>query len=302
MKQQYKTDLSTKDPFYWRKPPQRFYLMKDHPKKVVFPAYLPPKFDGILAECVLNLKTNKSEIVSRQLEVFTNAPKHLKELKGIHKKYPNLILFGEFYQHGLRLQEISGMARRTDQVNKLTLYVFDAVLTDKPNMIFKKRRALLMKIFDEEFPDLKYIVRMKMPKVNNKKELEAKYKSYLKKGYEGAMYYNPAGIYRFYYTTSRTPFVLKMKPRRSAEFKVVGFKDGNGKNKGLVVFIMETEDGVKFNAQPNLTEDVRRKLFKKFQKYFHYENKYATITYSELSEKGVPQQPKFIALRDPSDN
>ena len=124
------------------------------------------------------------------------------------------------------------------------------------------------------------------------------YDKFMKDGYEGAIYRNPAGIYKYSTTTSRSWEVLKIKPRQSAEFKIIGFKDGNGKNKGLVTFIMQTEEGRKFNAEPNMTEDVRRKLFTEFQKDFTYKDQMATIEYSELSDNGVPQQPKFIAVRD----
>lgn len=297
IKAKYRTDLEAEDPNSHRKPPMRFELITKNQNKIVFPAYLPPKLDGVFAEAVFNPDTKKVEIVSRQLIPFENVPHHLNDLKHMFKKYPKLMLFGEFYEHGKRLQEISGITRDYKNINKLTYYVFDGIMVDHLDMPYKKRRALLMKLFNE-FPDMKYVKRMKTPRVNNKKEMEKKYKSYLDKNYEGAMFYRPDGIYKFFYTASRSNSVFKMKPRRSDEFKIVGFKDGAGKNKGLVTFILETEDGKKFNAEPNMTEDERRKLFQEFQKKFHYKGKLGTVTYSDLSEKGIPQQPKFIKVRE----
>lgn len=297
MKEGYKTDIEAKGDTPWRKPPMRFYLADNYPKKITFPAYLLPKFDGILGEVVFNPKTRAPEIISRQLHPFINVPKHLKELEPIYKKYPKLVLFGEFYEHGLKLQEISGITRDTNSTNKLTLWIFDGLMSDKLNMKYKDRRTMLTKLF-EEFPNLKYIKMIPSSPVKDRKALDKLYKKYIEEGFEGGMYYNPDGIYKFFYTASRSNTVLKMKPRKSAEFKIVGFKTGRGKNAGLVTFILETEDGYKFSAEPNMEESVRRKLFQEFQNNFYYDGKMATITYSDLSEKGIPQQPKFIAIRE----
>ena len=129
--------------------------------------------------------------------------------------------------------------------------------------------------------------------------MEKKYQEYLDKGYEGAMFYLADGLYKFFYTASRSNSVFKMKPRRSDEFEIINFKSGRGKNHDLVSFVLKTSEGKSFNAEPNMPEDERRKLFKEFQKDFHYKGLMATVTYSDLSVNGIPLQPKFIALRNP---
>jgi ATP-dependent DNA ligase len=297
IKNKYRTDLKSKDPNPWRKPPARFELLTKNEKKVKFPAYILPKLDGVFCETVLN-PDGQIEMISRQLLPFLNTPKHIKALKPVFKKFPNIMLFGEFYQHGLKLQQIMSVCTNNDNTNTLTYFVFDCILTDQLDMPYIQRRALLKKIFDTLIEENDYVIRMKSPKVNNKEELNEKYNSYLDKGYEGGMLYLEDGDYKFYYTASRSKSVFKMKPRRSDEFKIIGFKDGNGKNKGLVTFIMETKNKNKFNAEPNMPEDERRKLFNEFQKKFHYKGKMGTVTYSDLSEKGIPLQPKFIAVVD----
>lgn len=298
IKEGYKVDLSVDVDNSWRKPPARFELITKHMKKLTFPAYIMPKFDGILAESVLNPETNKVEIISRQLHPFTNVKYHLKELESLYEKYPDLLLFGEFYTHGKRLQEISGITRDGSKTNKLTYYVFDCIRTSNLEATFEERLKLLNKIFDKYLSKAEYIKHMETVEIKNQKEMKKFYDGYLKKDFEGAMFYKKDGLYKFFYTASRSNSIFKMKPRRSEEFKVVGFKDGRGKNQGLVSFILETEDGHKFNAEPNMPEDVRRKLFEKFQKKFDWKDKMATVTYSDLSDKGIPQQPKFIAIRE----
>ncbi len=298
IKEGYKVDLSIDVDNLWRKPPARFELITKHMKKLTFPAYIMPKFDGVFAESVFNPETNQVEIISRQLHPFTNVKYHLKELESLYKKYPDLLLFGEFYIQGKRLQEISGITRDGSKTNKLTYYVFDCIRTSNLEATFEERFKLLNKIFEKYLSEAKYIKHMETVEIKNQKEMKKVYDGYLDEGLEGAMFYKKDGLYKFFYTASRSNSIFKMKPRRSEEFKVVGFKDGRGKNQGLVSFILETEDGHKFNAEPNMPEDVRRKLFEKFQKKFTWKDKMATVTYSDLSDKGIPQQPKFIAIRE----
>ena len=298
IKEGYRLDLEVDTPNAWRKPPMRFELIGKHMKKLKFPAYIMPKFDGVFAEAVLNPELERVEIVSRQLHPFTNVKYHLEELEKVFEKYPDLLLFGEFYKPGMRLQEISGITRNESKTNKLTYYVFDCIRTSKLEAPFEERLDLLNKIFDKYLSDAKYIEHMQTEKIKDEKEMKKIYKKYLDAGYEGAMFYNKDGIYKFFYTASRSNSIFKMKPRRSEEFKIVGFKDGRGKNQGLLSLIMETEDGHKFSCEPNMPEEVRRKLFTKFQKKFDWKDKMGTVTYSDLSEKGIPMQPKFIAVRD----
>ncbi len=280
-----------------RKPPMLLYRYDRYKNKVCFPAYIQRKRDGILYCMARNAKSGIVEVYSRNRIVYKNTVRQEKELKKIFDKYPTLELYGEAYEHGKSLQEISGIVRNENSDNRLSVYIFDCVPKGNPDMPYTKRWSYLKKIF-EEFPDMKYIKKVKTYKVENEKEMMKLYKRFMKEGYEGGIYRNPIGKYKYSWTSSRSWEVLKIKPRKSDEFKIVGFKDGNGKNSGLVTFIMQTSDGKKFNAEPNMPEDIRRKLFKEFNKDFYYRDKMATIEYSELSDRGVPQQPKFITVRD----
>ena len=286
-----------KDQGYTRKPPMLLYRYEKYKHKIQWPAYIQRKRDGILYSMARNSQTGKAEIYSRSRFVFTNTSLQEKELQKIFDKYPNLELYGEAYEHGRSLQELSGIVRNENKENKLTIYIFDCVPDGKADTPYVKRWAFLKKLF-VEFPNMKYLKKVKTYRVDNEEQMMKLYKRFMREGYEGGIYRNPVGVYKHSWTTSRSWEVLKIKPRKSDEFKVFGFKDGNGKNKGLVTFIMQTSDGKKFNAEPNMPEEIRRKLFKEFQNDFYYKDKMATIEYSELSDRGVPQQPKFVAVRD----
>ena len=171
IKEGYKTDIEEDKPDSWRKPPARFELITKHMKKLKFPAYIMPKFDGVFAETVFNPETKSVEIISRQLHPFTNVKYHLKELEALCEKYPDLLLFGEFYQHGKRLQEISGITRDGSKTNKLTYFVFDCIRTSNLEAPFSDRFELLNKIFKKYLKDVEYIQRMETVEIKDQKEI-----------------------------------------------------------------------------------------------------------------------------------
>jgi hypothetical protein len=72
---------------------------------------------------------------------------------------------------------------------------------------------------------------------------------------------------------------------------------------------METENGDTFKATPKYeegTDDVlgiRKKLYDELIENptlfeTEYKDKYATLEYEDISDKGIPQRVKFIGVRD----
>jgi ATP-dependent DNA ligase len=136
--------------------------------------------------------------------------------------------------------------------------------------------------------------------------------------YEGAVIRNLHGPYEFGIDKEKRSYqALKWKPRPDAEWPVIRFKDGVGKEKGQVIWICaENEDGVKrrtgevlpleerktFAVTPNMPIDVRKHIFKKISVDDFFEKNIKgqlyTISYSILSKDFLPQQPKGMRFRD----
>ena len=76
---------------------------------------------------------------------------------------------------------------------------------------------------------------------------------------------------------------------------VAGFTEGEGSEKGLVIWICKTKDGKPFNVRPRGTHEERAELFKKAKNYVGQK---LTVRYQELSDDGIPRFPVGITFRD----
>ena len=82
---------------------------KYNPDKADYPAYIQPKLDGV--RCVFT----KDGAYSRTGKEFKNVDHIKKDLKVVFNRYPNLILDGELYNHGLKddFEKIISLVRKT---------------------------------------------------------------------------------------------------------------------------------------------------------------------------------------------
>ena len=76
---------------------------------------------------------------------------------------------------------------------------------------------------------------------------------------------------------------------------MVGFTEGEGHEKGLVIWTCKTKDGKKFNVRPRGTHEERAALFKEAGNYV---GKKLTVRFQELTGDGIPRFPVGITFRD----
>jgi DNA ligase-1 len=110
-------------------------------------------------------------------------------------------------------------------------------------------------------------------------------------GYEGIMLRNTAGLYK----NVRSVDLLKYKEFFDDEYEVVGFKEGEGGEKGCVLWMCKTEKGDTFHCRPRGTREDRTELFQKGATYI---GKKLTVRFQELTDDGIPRFPVGIAFRD----
>ena len=162
-----------------------------------------------------------------------------------------------------------------------------------------------------------YVKMIPMYTVKNKEQLLAKYEAFLEDKMEGAVIRNLDSPYEVGIDKEKRSYkTLKIKPRPDAEWPVVGYKDGNGKESGAVIWICaENDEGVmsrlneviplsdrkQFSVTPNMDYETRNLIFKKLTEdknlFKKIEGELLTINYSILSNDYLPQQPKAIRFR-----
>lgn len=101
----------------------------------------------------------------------------------------------------------------------------------------------------------------------------------------------------------RTYQVRKRKPYSTAEYAICDFKEGKGKNKGVLTWILKTAGGKIFSADANMDLETRAKMFREFtrnrEKFNkNYKGKLLTVKFFTISKDGIPTQPKVVGIRE----
>jgi len=87
----------------------------------------------------------------------------------------------------------------------------------------------------------------------------------------------------------------KYKEFEDTEYPVVGFREGEGDEKGCVLWECRLPSGGTFWVRPRGTREDRGEAFLAGSTYI---GKQLTVRYQELTTDGVPRFPVGIAFRD----
>ena len=267
-----------------------------------------PKLDGIRTIAHM-LSDQTIEFYSRKGHAYIGLDHIASEVCEIlinQKKYKitDINLDGEIYIPHTPLQEISGAIRGEDNTlkEKLEFYIFDCFISGYEDLTQETRLKIIQKMYDTK-TSLKYVKLVPNTLIHSQEELDQIYNKYIGEGYEGIVARRTTAIYKFGVGSQRSSDVLKMKPFSDDEFEIVSYKDGRGREKGAITYILKTDKNYEFAAVPNAPLEERKKTFEKYQKnkdLFNNEikGKMATIKYADLSNKGIPLQPKMLYIRD----
>jgi DNA ligase-1 len=254
-------------------------------KKIVFPCYVQAKLDGVRSIFFNNALT------SRNGKPFTGLEHIIAELAPATKA--GLILDGEVYSTKLSFQQFVGLVKKKkftaedkEQLKFVNLWVYDCV-NDQP---FEERLATLKDFFSKN--KFTQVHLLPTEECKKREDLKGFHDKFVLEGNEGLMVRNKQGLYQL---GSRSNDLQKYKEFEDAEYPVTGFTDGQGIEKGLVIWICKTKEGKEFHVRPRGTHEERAALFKKAQSYI---GKELTVRYQELSEDNIPRFPVGITFRD----
>lgn len=253
-------------------------------KDIVFPCLVQPKLDG--TRCI---GIPGKGLFSRLRKPFPHMEHILDELNLLR---PDIVFDGELYTHELSFQQIVGLVKKETlreedvvQQQKIKYHVYDLVMQGT----FQERFAFLKKVMKET--KFKNIVLVPTVSCASEEEMKAKHAEYVAAGFEGIMLRNPAGLYKH----SRSADLIKYKEFIDEEFTVVGFTEGEGQDKGCVVWICETEEKKRFQCRPRGTKEERKEMFQNGDSYV---GKKLTVRFQEWSDTHIPRFPVGIAFRD----
>lgn len=247
-------------------------------KDIKFPCYVQPKIDGCRAIY------KDGEFSSRNGKKFQNL-NHIQ----IDTEY---ILDGELYSETIPFEELVGIIKKEkvrdddiDKINSLIFVVYDIVINDKT---YNERLRILrdLKIYNKNVKELG------VDEINESREIKELHDKYVERGYEGLMIRNKSGYYKEKY---RSKDLQKYKIFVDREYEICGFKEGEGLERGCVIWKCKTDQGIQFNVRPKGTRESRIIQYKKGREYI---GKKLTVKYQNLTEEGVPRFPVGVAIRD----
>jgi DNA ligase-1 len=253
-------------------------------KDIVFPCYAQRKLDGV--RC---LAISGKGLYSRLGKKFPHAEAITKEIDALPA---GTILDGELYSDTLTFQEIVGLVKKetllakdVSKMEHIFLWVYDTICDGS----YTDRKKWLEDLFEKKFKHLRLLPTDECRNIEDIRCLHAKY---VEEGYEGLILRNKAGPYK---VGHRSKDLQKYKEFQDDEFTVVGFTEGDGVEKGCVIWTCETASGMPFGVRPRGTHEERRDLLKTAKTMV---GKKLTVRFQELTDDGIPRFPVGIAFRD----
>lgn len=256
-----------------------------------FPAWVQRKLDGL--RCLAYVKNGKVTLQSRGGDSY--AVHHIQEELRLALP-PGYILDGELYHHGTSLQTINSWVRRPQKASSNVQYhVYDVVEEENPQMKWEDRMQTLNHFFNSSFfhfRDLKSVFLMDTYYAHQHSDMEKLHDSFVREGYEGAIYRSSSGVYRFGYRSSD---LLKYKSFEEDEFPIVGWKKGRGKFSNVPIF--ECRCGQRsFDVAPQGSMEERLEMLNNADDLI---GKMLTVRYFNMTPDGIPFHPVGVAIREP---
>jgi ATP-dependent DNA ligase len=269
---------------------QSFDKRKRFLTKEDYPAEIQPKLDGTRSLCHWDEDENVIKLISRSGKEYI-LPHIADELE---PELPgNYVLDGELYVHGLPLQDLNTLVRRTKNMNpesvKVEYHVYDIIDQNNLEMTWRERYKLLEQFFSaNKFVKIKLV---NTETVYGHEEVYEMQSDFLMKGYEGAVVRLRDGKYKFGY---RSNSLLKVKSFQDEEFEIIDFANGIGKFSNCIIYKCKTKEGKEFDVVPKGTFEQREQWLKEGKSHI---GKMLKVQFADWTKDLKPQFPIGIAIR-----
>jgi len=253
--------------------------------------FVQPKLDGV--RCIFT----KDGAYSRNHKQFKNVNHLQDDLKDFFKKYPDITLDGELYNHDLKddFEKIISLVRkqkptdedRSEASNLVQYHVYDVITELNPT--YQTRYNMLA----NTLPIAKSMTLIKNTVVESLEEAKMLHAVHLAQGYEGSMLRLNA-----FYEQKRSYNLQKFKDFVDTEATIVGYEAGKGKFEGLIgKFLMQDDDGNEFGCPIGKGYDFADRKYI-LNNIHNYIGERATFTYFQRTKAGSYRHPLFKTLRN----
>lgn len=260
------------------------------------------KINGVRS-LIFKDKSGKIRTSSRGAINYDIAIKHIIEhpiIIDIFNKYPNLIMDGEIYKHGMDLNDISGMCRKQEEsvTSMLEFYWYDIFdektkaidrintinnICNEYNLTFNPYRTFTNEIQIQQVPQ---------EIITGYENMKIKHDQFVSEGWEGAVIRLCDG---YYTQNGRTNDMIKIKKYDTISCKVVGIEQGLREYADMVFICQMPNSNKTFKAKP--LGNYEQKVDYTIHFEDTYKNHMADIKYFNYSAHGVLEQPCLTVFR-----
>ena len=259
------------------------------------PYIVQPKYDGERCRAIIN--RGNIILFSSGGKVINSVPHINEQLAGNYLPITKIELDGELYKHGMDVDSIHSIVRRTVNIHKdheiIEYHIFDFI-HNNPQL----DRVRYLDYYREhiETDDIKVT---KSVLCDTIEEVYATYDRFISEGYEGIIIRNAQAPY----IKAKTTMMMKMKPFEVGEFIIIGMNqeisiEGEPKD-SLGAFVCKTKEGEEFKvgSGPFLTRVRRINLWRSWTDYRMPSKMLAKIKYQELTtDRKVPRFPTLLGI------
>lgn len=264
-------------------------------EKVVYPAFVQPKFDG--HRCIGIVKDGIATLWSRTRKPINSVP-HIEKALVLLSRGQDAIFDGELYNHEYHnnFEQITKLIRPLKPVEgheKVKLYIYDMPSVDEP---FEVRNQVIKALFTAAPEEAKSaVVEVDTFLVESEAEVPLAFDKFFSNGYEGAMLRTRDNKYDGH-PTRRSAGLLKLKKFDDAEFEIVDIKEGVGKMAGKAIFICRAGNGETFDAVKNCPLEELKDYWNNRE---HLVGRVITVQFQGFTKaKSVPRFPRALRFRE----
>jgi DNA ligase-1 len=264
-----------------------------HSAKIKFPCLVQPKLDGVR---MLARKEDGTVTMWSRKGKLIDIPDKINEQLCLMLQ-DGQCTDGELYVHGWTFQRIiAAVKKKRDDTDLLEYHIYDS---PHPALSFEERLpqkgigATLYPRHCQGWTNIgKNIKFITTYDVVDQIEFDVYEGMMVQQGYEGMMVRNQNSLYKYKH---RSYDLQKVKRFVDDEFEIIGGKDGEGRESGLIIYRCVTSDGLEFDVRPKGSHEERREVFNNLEKYI---GKHLTVRYQELTDDGRPRFPVGVVVRD----
>ena len=228
---------------------------------------------------------------------------HQKTFALGHHKYGEIHIDGEYYIHGVPLEDITSIIRKEKDEERSTdllleYHVYDCFFPEHPNLNALQRYEALQELFADNVNIHYHKLSEKEIVKNDENEIRKIAKKFVAEGYEGAMLRDVDGVYMHSKNISdRNDVLLKYKFMEDDEFFIVDIIE-NEQELGLPKFIIDLRNGNTCEVVMSGKKDNAKKYWLERDKYI--KKAWIKVQYQSWTKYNKLSFPVGLEIREGS--